>query len=115
MPGGREATRMMQKMGMQLGNIDNVTQVVIATETKRIIIDRPSVATLNMQGQQIYQVIGGQVKEETKSEAIITPEDDIRLVSEQAKVSAEEAKAALLRAGGDLAQAIVLLKENVPH
>ncbi len=107
--------RMMQKMGMQVGNIDSVTQVVIFTETKKIVIEHPSVTTVNMQGQQIYQVMGGQVKEETISEPKSIPESDIKLVSEQAKVSLEEAKNALLSTGGDLAQAIVLLKEKALH
>ncbi len=112
MPSGREALRMMQKMGMQVGELDGVAHVIISTETKRIVIDRPSVAAINMQGQQIYQVVGGQVREESIGEPKAIPEEDIRLVSEQATVSLEEARNAILKTDGDLARAIILLKEK---
>jgi nascent polypeptide-associated complex subunit alpha len=112
MPGGRDAARMMQKMGMQLGEIQGVTEVVISTENKRIVIESPSVATINMQGQQIYQIAGGQVREEPIATPKQVAEEDAKLVSEQAMVTIEEARNALLKTEGDLAQAIILLKEK---
>ncbi|MFH0848390.1 MAG: nascent polypeptide-associated complex protein [archaeon] len=112
MPGGRDAARMMQKMGMQLGEIQGVTEVVISTETKRIVIESPSVATINMQGQQIYQIAGGQVREEPVAISKQVAEEDAKLVSEQAMVTIEEARNAILKTEGDLAQAIILLKER---
>lgn len=112
MPGGRDAMRMMQKMGMQLGELEGVTEVVISTKEKRIVIESPSVATINMQGQQIYQITGGQVREEPVSIPKAVTEEDAKLVSEQAMVSLEEARNALLKTDGDLARAIILLKEK---
>ena len=111
-PTGREAARMMQKMGMDMKEIANVRQVVIKTPDKQIVIDGPTVTTITMQGQTMFQVAGGTVKEEARreEEALPISEDDVKLVAEQAGVSFEEARKALIESGGDLAQAILALK-----
>jgi len=111
-PTGREAARMMQKMGMDMKEVANVRQVVIKTADKQIVIDGPAVTTITMQGQTMFQVAGGTVKEEARreEEALPISEDDVKLVAEQAGVSFEEARKALIESGGDLAQAILALK-----
>ena len=113
LPTGRDATRMMQKMGMDVKEIANVKQVVIKTADKQIVIDDPTVTTITMQGQTMFQIAGGTVKEEAPKEVEEAPsitENDVKLVAEQAGVSPEEAKRALVESGGDLAQAILALK-----
>jgi len=113
-PTGRDAMRMMQKMGMDMKEIANVKQVVIRAADKQIVVDNPTVTTITMQGQTMFQVAGGTVKEEAHKEkaeeALPITEDDVKLVAEQAGVSLEEAKKALIESGGDLAQAIIALK-----
>ncbi|MGQ9565215.1 MAG: nascent polypeptide-associated complex protein [Candidatus Bathyarchaeales archaeon] len=108
----REARRMMQRMGMSMDSIPEVTQVIVKTATKEIIIDKPEVAILNMQGQKMYQVIGGQVTEKAIAveRKLSIPEEDIQLVAGQTGKSFEEAKKALEESGGDLAKAILLLQ-----
>ena len=106
----REANRMMQRMGMQVEQLDDVTRVIMETPSKRIIIDSPEVATITVQGQTMYQVGGGSMREETAGEQ--SSADDANLVASQAGVSQEEAAAALKQSAGDLAQAIVLLKQK---
>ena len=106
----REANRMMQRMGMQVEQLDDVTRVIMETPSKRIIIDSPEVATITVQGQTMYQVGGGTMREETAGEQ--SSADDAKLVASQAGVSQEEATAALKQSAGDLAQAIVLLKQK---
>ncbi len=101
---------MMQRMGMQVKQIDDVSRVVIESATKRIIIDNPEVATINVQGQTVYQVGGGTVREEGAGGA--STADDVKLVASQAGVSAEQATTALRQSGGDLAQAIIILKQK---
>ena len=114
MPTGREAMRMMQKMGMDVKEIANVRQVVIKAAGKQIVIDDPAVTAITMQGQTMFQVAGGTVKEEVHKEEVEEPltisEDDVKLVAQQACVSEEEAKKALVESRGDLAQAILALK-----
>jgi len=111
-PGGRDAMRAMQKMGMQVKEIEGAKEVVIITNDKRIIIEEPSVAAVTLQGQQIYQITGGTQKEEPLTKAETLSEEDARLVSEQAGVSIEEAKKALESTERDLARAIVQLKKR---
>jgi len=106
----REANRMMQRMGMQVQQLDEVTKVIMESPTKRIIIDNPEVATVTVQGQTVYQVGGGTVREEGVGGG--GSEDDVKLVASQAGVSAEQAANALRQSGGDLAQAIILLKQK---
>ena len=106
----REQQRMMQKMGLQVQQLDDISRVIMETSTKRIIIDNPEVATVSVQGQTIYQVGGGSMREEG---LVNQPSvDDAKLVASQAGVSQEEASEALRRSGGDLAQAIILLKQK---
>jgi nascent polypeptide-associated complex subunit alpha len=105
----REANRMMQRMGMQVQQLDEVTKVIMESPTKRIIIENPEVAAVTVQGQTIYQVGGGTVREEGIGGG---SEDDVKLVASQAGVSNEEATNALRQSGGDLAQAIILLKQK---
>lgn len=113
MPGGRDAMRMMEKMGMQVNEIEGAKEVIIITESKRIIIEDPNVSAVALQGQQIYQIMGGKQREEPLVRPDVVSDEDAKLVSEQAGVTVEEAKAALKAAEGDLAKAIVELKKNV--
>ena len=115
MPSGRDALRMMQKMGMDTKSLDDVHDVTIRTSDRKIIIEEPSVMSIAMQGQNMYQVTGGTIREETiTSEIKVTiPEEDVKMVAEQANVSMDEAKKALEGSGGDLAEAIVSLKKKV--
>ena len=113
----REQKRMMQRMGMNMDSVPDVNQVIIRTPTKDIVIDEPEVAILQVQGQKMYQVIGGQVSEQAPgkltSAAAAKPaftEEDVQLVADQTGKSLEKAKEALEECGGDLAKAILLLQ-----
>jgi nascent polypeptide-associated complex subunit alpha len=109
---------MMQRMGMNMDSVSDVQQVIIRTATKDIVIDEPEVAILQVQGQKMYQVIGGQVSEQAPSSrnapaALAKPsfsEEDVQLVADQTGRSLEKAKEALEECGGDLAKAILLLQ-----
>ena len=111
----REANRMMQRMGMQVQQVDDVTRVVIEAASKKIIIDEPEVAIVTVQGQKMYQIGGGRSREEAAPVApVATSQDDAMLVAAQAGVSVDEATNALRQSSGDLAQAIILLKQKKP-
>ena len=106
MPGmnPRQMGKMMQKMGIKQEEIE-ASEVIIKTPGKNLVIKNPNVTKVDMMGQKTFQVIG-----EISEESPIS-EDDINTVSEQANVSKEEAKAALEKHNGDLAEAIVELSE----
>jgi nascent polypeptide-associated complex subunit alpha len=108
----REARRMMQRMGMSMGALPDVQEVVFRTNTKEIIVENPEVAVMEMQGQKIFQVTGERIVEKAIEGAVKIPEEDVQLVATQAKVSVEEARAALQQTKGDLAQAILLLSQT---
>jgi len=115
-PGGRDAMRMMQKMGMKVDEVANVSQVIIRTDTKDIVIEEPSVTMVTVQGQAMYQIAGGRISEEVSVSAPqvqgpAAPSDaDAQLVAQQTGRSIEESRNALMEAGGDLAKAILNLK-----
>jgi len=114
--GGRDTARMMQKMGVKMDELPDVTQVVIRTPSKDIVIDAPTVTMVTLQGQAMYQVAGGEVSEsqpqakETPPVASAVPEVDVQLVAQQTGKSMDESRKALTEAGGDLARAILILK-----
>jgi len=108
----REAKRMMQRMGLSMDEMPDVQQVVFRTSTKEIIIEDPAVAVMEMRGQKIFQVTGEKIVEKAIEKKVTIPEEDVQLVATQAKVSVEEARAALEQTKGDLAQAILLLSQT---
>jgi nascent polypeptide-associated complex subunit alpha len=101
-------------MGMSMDGVEDVQEVIIRTPSKDIVIEQPEVAILNMQGQRIYQVVGGSVTERKPERGApqkpAVSEEDARLVADQTGKSVEEAKKALVECEGDLAKAILLLQ-----
>lgn len=108
----RNAKRMMQRMGMNMGEMPDVKEVIFRTSDKEIVVENPQVAVLDMQGQKIFQVTG-EVNEralETQTAKATIPEEDAQLVADQTGKSMEDAKRALEASDGDLAKAILLLQ-----
>ncbi|MBI2662539.1 nascent polypeptide-associated complex protein [Candidatus Woesearchaeota archaeon] len=104
----RQMQQMMRKMGIQQTEI-NATEVIIKTADKEIIITNPSVAKVNMMGQETFQ-ISGEIHERMHSTSPEISDEDIKTVMEQANISRSAAKHAIEEADGDLAQAIMNLK-----
>ncbi len=108
MPGGmdpKKMQQMMRQMGIQSEDIP-ATKVTIETEGGKYIIGNPQVVQVTVQGQKSFQISG-----EVKFEEGISG-DDVKMVMEQAGCSEEEAKEALVKTKGDIAEAIVLLGEK---
>jgi nascent polypeptide-associated complex subunit alpha len=116
-PGSREAKRMMERMGINSKEFPEVKEVIFKTETKELLIRSPKVTAIDFQGQKIFQVIGGEMKEQAITSTKTTqetpkpgvPDEDAQLVAAQANVSLDQARRTLEETGGDLAQAILLL------
>ena len=100
----RDLQKAMKRLGMKQEEIE-ATQVIIKTPSKNLIINNPTVQKISMMGEESLQITGD-IEEESISE------DDIKTVSEQAGVSKEKAKEALVKFNGDLAEAILYLKSN---
>ncbi len=113
LPGGinpKQMKAMMKKMGMEVAPIENVSSIVITTPDGRFVFDEAEVVAMTMQGVTTYQISGGEPRFEPAAPEI--PEDDVALVADQAGVTADEARAALETANGDIAGAILALADR---
>ena len=128
--GSRQMRRRMQQQGVEMDQI-SATRVIIEGVEKTLVIDQPEVVLMKQMGQEIYQIIGEaqeyspgdfligekedvettELVEESETKPIIT-ENDIMLVAAQANVNKEEANAALIDSKGDIAKAIIFLKNR---
>ncbi|MBW3011583.1 nascent polypeptide-associated complex protein [Candidatus Woesearchaeota archaeon] len=106
----RKMQQMMKKMGIQQVDIP-ATQVIIRTADSELVFDNPSVAKVNMMGQETYQIVGSPEERELETTPEIS-DDDVATVVDQTGVSAAEAKEALEKNKGDIAQTILELKEE---
>jgi nascent polypeptide-associated complex subunit alpha len=112
----REQRRMMQRMGMNMDAVPDVEEVIIKTSRKEITIEQPEVSILEMQGQKIFQVMGGKITEKApdrtspSASRVTVSEEDVKLVADQTGKSVKEARKALEECDGDLAKAILLLQ-----
>jgi nascent polypeptide-associated complex subunit alpha len=97
---------MMKKMGISQTPL-NVNRVIFEMSEGNLIIDDPSVVRIMMQGQESYQVTGEAHEETTETFS----EDDLKMVMEKTGKSKEEVELVLEENGGDIAEAIMGLKE----
>ncbi|MHB8352420.1 MAG: nascent polypeptide-associated complex protein [Thermoplasmata archaeon] len=127
MPGGRMNPRqmqlMMKRLGMTTEEIGDVEEVILRTATEEHVFDRPEVSILTVQGVTTYQVVGtprrrprsagvplasdGTAASAAPAAPAGPPEEDIRLVMEQAGVERAEAIRALAAHDGQPAEAIL--------
>lgn len=102
----KQMQKMMKQLGIKMEELEGVKEVIIRFENKEIVIKEPAVTMIAAMGEKSYQVVG---KEEVR-EILNIPEEDIKLVMEQANVDYETAKKALEETKGDLAEAILKLQ-----
>lgn len=106
----REIRRMMKKAGIAFEEVKNVDHIDIVMENGTVIrIDSPTIAKMKISGQVTYQITGEERVIEEKE--INLTEEDIKIVMEQAGVDRELAVKALEMTDGDIAEAIIVLKE----
>lgn len=121
----RKMQQMMKQLGIQQVDIPATEVIirgaVIKGEEKDLVIRNPSVAKVNMMGQETFQITGeveerereeerGAAKEEISEEDI--SEEDIKTVMEQAGVDRKTAERALEESQGDLAEAILKVQKS---
>ena len=110
---------MMRRLGMTTEPVPGVEEVVIRTRTHDQVFKAPEVTILSVQGVRTYQVVGTPELRPRSAATGATgaaaapaapvgpPEEDVRLVMEQANVTREEAVEALQATGGAPAEAIL--------
>ena len=128
--GSRQTRRRMQQQGIEMEQIE-ATRVIIEGSEKTLVLEQPEVVLMKQAGQEIYQIIGqaeelssddltivadtkiedNESIEETELKPTIT-ENDIMLVANQANVDKKEAETVLKECDGDIAKAILFLKNR---
>jgi nascent polypeptide-associated complex subunit alpha len=96
---------MMKQLGIKNTEVEAEEVIIKLKNGKTIKILEPQVQLIEMKGVKTYSLAGKEVEEEGY------PDEDVKMVAEQANVSEEEAKKALTETKGDIAQAILKLKE----
>lgn len=128
--GSRQMRRKMAQQGIDMDQIE-ATRVLIETPEKTIVIEQPEVMLMKQMGQEIYQVIGSSeefgpdeiqigeesaiAEDEEREDEEVKPtitENDIMLVAAQTGVEKEVAKVTLEDCEGDIAKAILFLKNR---
>lgn len=102
----RQLEKAMKQMGVRQEEIDAI-EVIIKTRDKQLVIRNPHVAKVNMMGQESFQITGNIEEIEMKP----YKEEDVRTVMDQTGCSEEEARKALEEYDGDIAEAILSLKQ----
>ncbi|HDS59783.1 MAG TPA: nascent polypeptide-associated complex protein [Thermoplasmatales archaeon] len=97
----RQLQKIMKRMGMSVDEIEGVEEVIIRTADREYVFTGASVSVMNVKGEKTYQVSGT-----PKIVDRLSPQD-VALVAEKTGRSREEARAALQKADGDIAQAIL--------
>jgi nascent polypeptide-associated complex subunit alpha len=119
----KQMARMMKKMGIEQSDLKGVKEVIIRFEDKEWLISNPQIGLIKQAGSESYQVSGSKteralttgtpVEEEEISEPEIEiPIEDAALVAGQTGVDIETATQALKDSKGDLAAAILKLRQN---
>ncbi len=118
----RKMKGMLKNMGIDIDELEDVKEVVIRMPDKEIVISNAQVAIMDAHGVRSFQ-ISGDVSERPASSspdgsavqdepAPEIPDSDVELVAAQTGAKAEDAKAALVEAKGDLAAAILKLSSK---
>lgn len=116
MPGGMSPKQMqtvMKRMGIKVEEID-AEQVIIKCSDRKIIINEPQVMLTKMPNQEMFQISGDVSEEEAGEEEevdIQISEEDVEMVMDQANVGKIQAEEALEETRGDIAEAIMKLKQ----
>ena len=106
----RQLKQAMKKMGMEQEQLDAYEEIIRLAD-KDIIINNPDVAKVNMMGQETFQIVG-EISERAKDTTPTIDDEDIQTVMDATTASREAVEEAITRSQGDLAQAILELKED---
>jgi nascent polypeptide-associated complex subunit alpha len=103
----KQMQSMMKQMGISQTSI-NANRVIFETNEGNLIIDNPDVLKIKMNGQETYQITGHAELQETDNEL---KDEDIEMVISQTGKDREIVIQTLKDSDGDIAEAIMKLKE----
>jgi len=102
----KQMKKMMKQMGIDMDELE-AEEVIIRTKSEELIFKNPTVTKISAKGVETFQIVGNY----KVVERIEISEEDVKLVAEQAGVSLEEARKALIESKGDIAEALLKLTE----
>jgi len=111
----RMQARMLSGLGLDLKELGTADEILIRFPDKQLVLRGASVIQVNLEGERVFQLIGGEVEEKAVEEVIeeyVPPDEDVALVAAQAGVDEDLAREVLKEVKGDLAKAILLLKSR---
>jgi len=118
----RKMKGMLKNMGIDIDELEDVKEVVIRMPDKEIVISNAQVAIMDAHGVRSFQISGDVSERPVSSSSAVSvvqeepapeiPDSDVELVATQTGARAEDARAALEEAGGDLAAAIMKLSSK---
>lgn len=119
----KQMARMMKKMGISQEDLKGVKEVIIRFAEKEWVIPNAQVAVIKQAGSESYQISGNKTERSVttgiQADADIEPEvevevpiEDAALVAGQTGVDIETATQALKDTKGDLAAAILKLRQS---
>jgi nascent polypeptide-associated complex subunit alpha len=130
LPGGgnpRQMAMMMKKLGIDVRDIEDVSEVVVRTPQRDYVFAKAAVSVMTAQGVETWQISGKpRVVERGASSAgpaaalasavppappvrVQVSEDDVALVAKETGATPDAARQALVDCNGDLAEAILKL------
>ncbi len=104
----RDMQKAMKRLGIQQQELD-AHEVIIKLADKELVIRNPSVAKVNMMGQETFQ-ISGEVEERSTSAEPDISEEDVQTVMAQTGKSHDVVAEVIAKNHGDLAEAILELR-----
>ncbi len=108
----KDIDKMMRSMGIHVENLDATEVLIKLSSGDSIVVRDPQVSLMRVGGEEVYQVMGRSERLSSTVEAYSPSDDDVSLVASQAGVDFETARRALIETQGDLAEAIIRLKEG---
>lgn len=100
--GGKDMSKMMKQMGVDMEELD-ADKVEVKIGDKKLVFNNPSISKIDAQGQEIFQLQGNYSEVEEISS------DDVELVVDKTGCSEEEAREAL-KSSEDVAEAVMELQ-----
>ncbi len=109
---------MMRQLGIKSDEIKAEKVIIEKSDGSRIVVSQPQVMQIEMKGEKSFQVSGSVSEEQSgaSQDGVGKPDDgsnsDVELIVSQTGASEQDALDALEKTGGDLAEAILLLKKE---
>src|SRR3989338_993115 len=97
----KQMQAMMKQFGIKTEEIDAKRVIFELENGKKLVVDNPAVTEMTVQWQKTFTVMGDSKEVAGKAEI---PDEDVKMVAEQAGVSKEKARKALEESEGDIAE-----------